>query len=144
METVNDLIHLLAACRANRDDVLCRQAMLDRVQDDDGVPPVSLAAAVLGMKCERCGCPDCRELVARDARGGWQPLSRVEGMNHYEGTVLFDGDDPEWQAADLAFYRDTRWHLVCPRCRRSLVSLKAHATRKANREAELNLFTGVE
>jgi hypothetical protein len=140
---VTALAPLLAACRADRADLTPRHALRDALGECDGYDSPACAAA-LRLECEvvGCGVPDGTELVCLDLYDRWWDWKVVESLQSDFAMLMFD-DDPAPLDPRLALYHLGRWHLVCPRCRRSLVAHKAANTRLERRRAEPNLFSGV-
>jgi hypothetical protein len=128
---VTDPAALLTAARSG--DPVARNALSDWLRERDSDPA---ADAALALACERCRVPDGTERVCRDRFGGWHVWDRVHAMNSSDGSYLFGDVFPApLPAPVLASYHDgTRWHLVCPDCRRSLVAHRAARTRKDRRE----------
>jgi hypothetical protein len=141
---VTALAPLLAACRADRADLTPRHALRDALGECDGYGSPACAAA-LELKCEVAGCgvPDGTEPVYGDLLGGWHRWEDVCDVNDHEWYRLFGNDLPDRMRPRLALYHLGRWHLVCPRCRRSLIAHKAANTRAEKRRAGPNLFSGV-
>lgn len=149
---------LLAACRKEPDSPDARRALADALHDEDGevTPAVAVALAPRHMGCEVCDCPDTTKLVCWDVNGNWHWFADVLGYDEIQTGEMFgdrvredeyDRLAPRCEPGELSLYHFTRWHLVCPHCKRSLAARKASATRKAASRAAFdaapNLFTGV-
>jgi uncharacterized protein (TIGR02996 family) len=140
-----DLAAWLAAIREGGDDVRAVFADWLRERGYD-----QAADVVRKRECQNCHIPDVPGGFVPDINGVWYSVADMLGMcedgldwrfDHLDDLEPFDGRCVPYDSIEGVVW-------VCKQCRPAYVAAKAHATRRARRDAakaaEPDLFSGVE